>query len=166
MSVLRRNRHQRLHPQLFPPILLLIHKLHSTTIRRTPHRSIFNAAQSEISLFRLILLPSFLRYTIFLFFYYQRLYRNGARKVAVVELGELGCMPAVMAAYGSPNSSRCVETSNDVVRIFNRDLKLLIYGLNHVYPEAEFVHVRDIALTASTGTHSSLINSIFISSPT
>lgn len=81
----------------------------------------------------------------------RRLYKNGARKVAVVEVGEVGCMPAVMAAYGSPNSSSCLETSNDIVRLFNQDLKLLINSLNHAHPKSNFVYTRDIALSASTG---------------
>ncbi|KAL1560380.1 GDSL esterase/lipase-like protein [Salvia divinorum] len=82
----------------------------------------------------------------------RRLYENGARKVAVSELGELGCMPVVIEAYGSANSSSCVETSNDVVQIFNQDLKLLINNLNRHYPKAKFVYTRFTALSATSGS--------------
>ncbi|XP_041995942.1 GDSL esterase/lipase At1g29670-like [Salvia splendens] len=81
----------------------------------------------------------------------RRLYGNGARKVAVSELGELGCMPVVIGAYGSANSSSCVETSNDVVQIFNQDLKLLVNNLNFDYPKAKFVYTRFTALSAKSG---------------
>ncbi|XP_057764183.1 GDSL esterase/lipase At1g29670-like [Salvia miltiorrhiza] len=81
----------------------------------------------------------------------RRLYKDGARKVAVSEVGELGCMPVVIGAYGSPNSSSCVETSNAIVQIFNQHLKILIDNLNRDYPKAKFVYTRFIALSASTG---------------
>ncbi|KAL1560382.1 GDSL esterase/lipase-like protein [Salvia divinorum] len=60
-------------------------------------------------------------------------------------------MPVVIGAYGSTNSSSCVETSNDVVQIFNQDLKLLINNLNHDYPKAKFVYTRFTALSATSG---------------
>lgn len=51
----------------------------------------------------------------------KRLYYNGARNVAVIPLGKIGCIPQQLAMYGSDSdsdSSGCVETSNDIAQIF------------------------------------------------
>ncbi|KAL6564665.1 hypothetical protein OROMI_016115 [Orobanche minor] len=69
----------------------------------------------------------------------RRLYYKGARKVAVLPLGRLGCVPQQIADYGS-SFSACVEISNDVVRIFDEELKLLLDHLNDRLPNAQFLY--------------------------
>lgn len=71
----------------------------------------------------------------------QRLYYNGARKIAVFAPGKLGCVPQQMVMYGtsSDDSYACVETSNEIVQIFRENLKLLVGTLNTLLPGAKFV---------------------------
>ncbi|XP_057766207.1 GDSL esterase/lipase At1g29670-like [Salvia miltiorrhiza] len=80
----------------------------------------------------------------------QRLYENGARKVAVVGVDKIGCTPFLIRTYGSPNSSSCIESINNILQIFNQQLKLLINDLNHDYPKAKFVYTRYTPFSAST----------------
>ncbi|KAK4440101.1 GDSL esterase/lipase [Sesamum alatum] len=87
----------------------------------------------------------------------RRLYDDGARKVAVFALGELGCIPQQLAAYGASNGSSCVETSNNVVQRFNENLKILIHDLNSNLADAEFVYTKDTSSDESYGNISNLI---------
>ncbi|KAK4491617.1 hypothetical protein RD792_002372 [Penstemon davidsonii] len=73
-----------------------------------------------------------------------KLYDYGARKVAVSELGKLGCVPQEVSAYGASEGSLCVETSNNLVQIFNAKLKLVIEELNYNLGDANFVYVSNV----------------------
>ncbi|KAL0398404.1 UNVERIFIED_CONTAM: GDSL esterase/lipase [Sesamum radiatum] len=75
--------------------------------------------------------------------HFFRLYDDGARKVAVFALGKLGCIPQQLATYGASNDSSCVETTTNVVQIFNENLKILIHDLNSNLADAKFVYTRD-----------------------
>ncbi|GFQ02725.1 GDSL esterase/lipase at1g29660 [Phtheirospermum japonicum] len=81
----------------------------------------------------------------------RRLYDNGARKIAVSGVGKLGCLPHEIATYGNSDAPACVETSNDVVRIFNEFLELLLKDLNNQLTDAKFVLARDSSSTTSYG---------------
>lgn len=81
---------------------------------------------------------------------FQRLYLNGARKVAVIALGQIGCIPQQLAMYGS--GAPCVETSNDAARLFNDKLQILINGLNRRFRDAKFVYTTDVSDNPSYGT--------------
>ncbi|KAH6825567.1 hypothetical protein C2S53_016373 [Perilla frutescens var. hirtella] len=74
----------------------------------------------------------------------RRLYYNGARKVAVIAPGKLGCVPQQLSTYGATEGSICVETSNDIVQIFNEKLELLINDLNKRLPNANFLYTADV----------------------
>lgn len=67
----------------------------------------------------------------------------------MLAVGKLGCVPQQIAAYGS-SSSACVETSNDIVSIFNKDLKLLVDYLNDRLPNAQFVYTADVSDNAAS----------------
>lgn len=74
---------------------------------------------------------------------FQRLYNNGARKVAVLAVGQIGCIPQQLATYGS-DSTACVKTSNDVAQLFNEKLQIAINGLNKRFRDAKFVYTTDV----------------------
>ncbi|XP_057764180.1 GDSL esterase/lipase At1g33811-like [Salvia miltiorrhiza] len=73
----------------------------------------------------------------------KRLYYNGARKVVVVAVGKVGCVPQQVFTYPVSEPTGCVETSNEVARIFNEKLRLLVAGLNRL-PAAKFIYTTDI----------------------
>lgn len=74
----------------------------------------------------------------------KRLYYSGARKVAVLGLGKLGCVPQQIATYPVSNSTGCVETSNDIAKVFNARLQLVLNGFNNRLPGAKFVYAVDV----------------------
>ncbi|KAL3851428.1 hypothetical protein ACJIZ3_013310 [Penstemon smallii] len=74
----------------------------------------------------------------------QKLYDYGARKVAVSQLGKLGCVPIQVSTYGASEGSLCVEMSNNFVQIFNAKLKLVIEDLNYNLSDANFVYVSNV----------------------
>uniref|UniRef100_A0A5B7AJJ5 GDSL esterase/lipase n=1 Tax=Davidia involucrata TaxID=16924 RepID=A0A5B7AJJ5_DAVIN len=75
--------------------------------------------------------------------YYQQimtLYKFGARKVAFIGLGPIGCMPYSIAMFGTDESS-CVEKMNSAVKLFNSKLISLVDGLNRNLTDAKFIYV-------------------------
>lgn len=62
----------------------------------------------------------------------------GARKVALVGLGEIGCTPN---AISTTNGSECVSGMNAAVQLFNNKLKSLVYELNTNLTDAKFVYI-------------------------
>ncbi|CAA0832392.1 GDSL esterase/lipase [Striga hermonthica] len=89
----------------------------------------------------------------------RRLYDSGARKIALSAIGKLGCLPQVIATYGaSDDRSLCVETTNDVVQIFNEFLGLLVRDLNNQLPGAKFLIAGDSSSTSSYGNITDLSN--------
>ncbi|XP_006356122.2 GDSL esterase/lipase At1g29670-like [Solanum tuberosum] len=68
----------------------------------------------------------------------RRLHRYGARKVAVSNIGLLGCLPEETRTYGR-NASGCVDFINNYVQLFNQKLKVSIDNLNTNLPNARFI---------------------------
>lgn len=66
------------------------------------------------------------------------MYNNGARKVAVFGIGQLGCIPQTIAAA---HSSGCVDSINNIVRLFNDRMKPLIDTLNNQLNGARFTYI-------------------------
>ncbi|KAJ9558131.1 hypothetical protein OSB04_012745 [Centaurea solstitialis] len=66
-----------------------------------------------------------------------RLFKLGARKFAVFGIGEVGCTPAQMRLFGTPNT--CVTEMNDAVNVFNAKQRNLIDDLNRNLKDAKFV---------------------------
>ncbi|OMO90378.1 Lipase, GDSL [Corchorus capsularis] len=60
------------------------------------------------------------------------LYRLGLRKFLLAGVGPLGCMPNQLATGHAP-PGKCVANVNDMVRIFNKQLKSLVDQLNADY---------------------------------
>ncbi|KAL0300635.1 UNVERIFIED_CONTAM: GDSL esterase/lipase [Sesamum radiatum] len=70
------------------------------------------------------------------------LYGYGARKIAIFGLGLLGCLPVYA------NGTACVESINSVVLPFNNRLRPLIDTLNTDLPDAQFIFIDSISISA------------------
>ncbi|KAG5520340.1 hypothetical protein RHGRI_033047 [Rhododendron griersonianum] len=73
------------------------------------------------------------------------LYKFGARKIIVVGVGQIGCMPYQVAQYTGRNctGSRCNEEFNNVVDLFNTGLRKLVDRFNsgRELPGSKFVYL-------------------------
>ncbi|KAF6159484.1 hypothetical protein GIB67_032255, partial [Kingdonia uniflora] len=70
----------------------------------------------------------------------RTLYNYGARKVAVIGVGAIGCSPSQLAT-NSPNGVTCVERVNSANRLFNQRLVTLVDNFNNNLPGAKFIYV-------------------------
>ncbi|CAN4116578.1 unnamed protein product [Withania somnifera] len=78
----------------------------------------------------------------------RRLHGYGARKVAISNIGLLGCLPELASIYGR-NASGCVDFVNNYVQLYNQKLKVLIDDLNTNLPGARFTILNQTSI--STG---------------
>ncbi|KAL1812615.1 hypothetical protein ACET3Z_022680 [Daucus carota] len=72
-----------------------------------------------------------------LFQHLEKLYKLGARKVVVFELGPIGCIPSVTRQY--KHSGKCVEEINQLVNIFNTQLRTTLATLTSTLKGSAFV---------------------------
>ncbi|KAM3306805.1 hypothetical protein P3S67_013676 [Capsicum chacoense] len=72
----------------------------------------------------------------------------GARKVAVSNIGLLGCLPEITSVFGR-NASGCADFVNNYVELYNQKLKVLIDNLNTNLPGARFIILNQTSI--STG---------------
>ncbi|KAI7741865.1 hypothetical protein M8C21_026581 [Ambrosia artemisiifolia] len=79
----------------------------------------------------------------------KKLYRLGARRIAVFGLGMLGCAPALMQRFET--NGTCVDWINDAVMLFNNRLHPLVEELNYVYPNARFTFINLTNILAPKG---------------
>ncbi|XP_059637392.1 GDSL esterase/lipase At5g45670-like [Cornus florida] len=70
----------------------------------------------------------------------RTLYAAGARKVALFDVGPIGCTPAEIATFGT-NGSACVDFINAYVTLFNTRLKTLVDQLNYDLNDAKFIYI-------------------------
>ncbi|KAK6928040.1 GDSL lipase/esterase [Dillenia turbinata] len=68
---------------------------------------------------------------------FQKLYSLGARKMAVFEIGPLGCTPTYIKNYGTGYG--CVEDINRMVTYFNGKLKIMLRNLTSTLRGSSFV---------------------------
>uniref|UniRef100_A0ACD5VUJ3 Uncharacterized protein n=1 Tax=Avena sativa TaxID=4498 RepID=A0ACD5VUJ3_AVESA len=71
--------------------------------------------------------------------YLQVMYSYGARKVALIGVGQVGCAPNELARY-SPDGNTCVERIDSAIKIFNRGLVGLVNEMNTL-PGAHFTYI-------------------------
>ncbi|KAF3451368.1 hypothetical protein FNV43_RR07463 [Rhamnella rubrinervis] len=70
------------------------------------------------------------------------LYKYGARKIALIGLGLIGCSPNAMLSHSKDGSGPvCVDSMNKAVLIFNKQLKSLSDRLNANSTEAQFIYI-------------------------
>ncbi|XP_056692407.1 GDSL esterase/lipase 7-like [Spinacia oleracea] len=67
----------------------------------------------------------------------QKLYKLGARKVVVFELGPLGCLKSILR-HSKPNG-RCDENVNQIVLNFNSQLSLMLKNLTSTLENSHFI---------------------------
>ncbi|MBA0623236.1 hypothetical protein Godav_008709 [Gossypium davidsonii] len=70
----------------------------------------------------------------------QALYNYGARKFALIGVGQIGCSPNELAQY-SGDGKTCVERINAANRIFNDKLKGLVDQFNNANSDAKFIYI-------------------------
>ncbi|MCD7460146.1 hypothetical protein HAX54_042955 [Datura stramonium] len=68
------------------------------------------------------------------------LYNNGARKFALIGVGQIGCSPNALA-QNSPDGRTCVQRINVANQLFNNKLKALVDNLNGNTPDAKFIYI-------------------------
>ncbi|KAF8030997.1 hypothetical protein BT93_D0246 [Corymbia citriodora subsp. variegata] len=76
----------------------------------------------------------------------KALYGFGARKIALFQLGPVGCTPFAVATSGK---NACVQEMNDAVTIFNNKLRPLVDQLNDAFTDANFTVVNGLAMPTS-----------------
>ncbi|XP_073041060.1 GDSL esterase/lipase 7-like [Primulina eburnea] len=67
----------------------------------------------------------------------RRLYKLGARKVVMFELGPLGCIPYIIRRY--EHSGACVEKLNQMAIIFNLQLASMLQNLTSTLKSSSFI---------------------------
>ncbi|KAL2896017.1 hypothetical protein RDABS01_037801 [Bienertia sinuspersici] len=67
----------------------------------------------------------------------QKLYKLGARKVVVLELGPLGCLESMVRRFKP--KGRCDENVNQVVLYFNSQLSLMLKNLTQTLENSHFI---------------------------
>ncbi|PHU26019.1 hypothetical protein BC332_04351 [Capsicum chinense] len=75
----------------------------------------------------------------------RTLYEDGARKVALFGLGQIGCIPAEMKKH---NTRICVGSTNNAIQQFNRKLKSLVDDLNTNFPDAKFTYINMYSISS------------------
>ncbi|XP_038989521.1 GDSL esterase/lipase At1g33811 isoform X2 [Phoenix dactylifera] len=90
----------------------------------------------------------------------MQLYNLGARKVAIIGIGQVGCIPYELArnrnSNNGRNNSQCNETINKDITIFNNGLVQMVNRFNKQKSGAKFIYVntfqtsKDIAANAAS----------------
>ncbi|PRQ39461.1 putative triacylglycerol lipase [Rosa chinensis] len=69
-----------------------------------------------------------------------RLYNLGARRMVVINLGPIGCIPFEREVNLVADPEKCAEFPNQLARSFNAKLRTLVTELNKNLPGAKFVY--------------------------
>lgn len=69
----------------------------------------------------------------------QALYSVGLRKFFLGGIGPLGCIPNQRATGRAP-PGRCVDLVNQMVGLYNNNLRSMVEQLNKNHPDAIFVY--------------------------
>ncbi|XP_040375237.1 GDSL esterase/lipase At4g16230 isoform X2 [Rosa chinensis] len=70
----------------------------------------------------------------------ERLYNLGARRMVVINLGPIGCIPFEREVNLVADPEKCAEFPNQLARSFNAKLRTLVTELNKNLPGAKFVY--------------------------
>jgi phospholipase/lecithinase/hemolysin len=81
----------------------------------------------------------------------RSLYGFGARKVALIGVGLVGCTPYEMAKFGT-NGTACVDIVNNAVQLFNERLVSLVDDLNKNLTDAKFTYLDSFGSASGNGT--------------
>lgn len=75
----------------------------------------------------------------------QKLYKYGARKVALAGIGRIGCAPNSLSLHDT-NGSACVDHINNAVEFFNVKLLTLVDQLNTNLTDAKFIYINSYGM--------------------
>ncbi|XP_077229387.1 GDSL esterase/lipase At5g45670-like [Tasmannia lanceolata] len=82
----------------------------------------------------------------------RSLYNYGARKVALIGVGQVGCSPSELAQN---SATTCVSRINSAIQIFNGKLKSLVDNFNNNLPGAKFIYVNGYGIFGDVLTRAS-----------
>ncbi|KAK8959237.1 GDSL esterase/lipase [Platanthera guangdongensis] len=74
----------------------------------------------------------------------NQLYELGARKIVIMGVGQIGCIPYELARLSVPTSqteNRCNEKINTIINIFNNGLLEMVKRFNQATSNAKFIYV-------------------------
>ncbi|KAE8696492.1 GDSL esterase/lipase [Hibiscus syriacus] len=71
---------------------------------------------------------------------FQALYNYGARKLVLIGLGQIGCIPNELV-YSSRDGRTCAERINAANRMFNKKLRSLVDQFNNTISDAKFIYI-------------------------
>lgn len=94
----------------------------------------------------------------------QTLYNYGARKFALIGVGQVGCSPSELA-QNSPDGSTCVERINVANEIFNRGLISLVNELNQNQPDSRFTYINAYGIFQDVISRPAFYGKILVLSP-
>lgn len=83
----------------------------------------------------------------------KTLYEDGARKIALFGLPQIGCIPQELQKH---NTRQCVDSTNNAVQLFNEKLKSLVTDLNTNFTQAKFTYINMYSMSSLMGTLSFL----------
>ncbi|KAL5577069.1 hypothetical protein UlMin_018768 [Ulmus minor] len=78
----------------------------------------------------------------------MRLYNNGARKVALIGIGQIGCTPFANSYLAKNAGSGCVDYINNAAQLFNQKIIGLVDQLNTNLTRAKFIYVNNYGFGA------------------
>ncbi|KAL8140507.1 hypothetical protein V2J09_006528 [Rumex salicifolius] len=84
----------------------------------------------------------------------RNLYSYGARKVALIGLGQIGCSPNELAQR-SPDGKTCDQRINSANQIFNNRLRSLVDELNNDLHDGHFVYINTYNMFADIANNPS-----------
>ena len=86
----------------------------------------------------------------FLFWWFQRLYNEGARNLWIHGMGPLGCLARIIATFGKDASKLdqfgCVNSHNRAAKLFNSQLHSLCAKLGSQLPQVNVTYVDIFAI--------------------
>ncbi|XP_006344120.1 GDSL esterase/lipase At1g29670-like [Solanum tuberosum] len=83
----------------------------------------------------------------------KTLYEDGARKIALFGLPQIGCIPQELQKH---NTRKCVDSTNEAIQLFNEKLKSLVTDLNTNFPQAKFTYINMYSISSIMSTLSFL----------
>ncbi|KAK4429409.1 protein FREE1 [Sesamum alatum] len=76
----------------------------------------------------------------FILLHPKDLYRLGARRIGLLSLPPIGCLPSQRTLRGGPDRN-CVDEYNQVARLFNKKLCVALNSINRQFPEVRIVNI-------------------------
>ncbi|KAM7524932.1 hypothetical protein LguiA_014834 [Lonicera macranthoides] len=89
----------------------------------------------------------------------RNLYNYGARKIALIGVGQIGCSPNALS--NSPDGKTCVQAINSANQLFNNKLKALVDDFNKNLPNGKFIYINAYGIFQDIITRPSSFGTFF-----